>query len=106
MDGNEHAHNMESDGMDEWTQHEDREADQRCPEICFFPGCEHGVEMAISLGYASQQFDEVCAVHPANWTPWTHWCMDHGQLMEYYQQVDFDHLADIVRAFEFVGEEE
>lgn len=84
MDGNPHAHNMETDGMDDWTKKEDIEAAQRCPDRCPMPGCNKPAQMAFSFIYHTWSM-------PRNGTRTlkvvgTHWqyvCNACGDLMNY-----------------------
>lgn len=80
INGNLHAHNMETDGMDDWTKKEDMEADERCPELCVVPGCMSGVEIALALGYRDATMGDLNHVHEHDWTPWQYFCTECAEL--------------------------
>ena len=69
--------------MDDWTKKEDMEADERCPDSCFWDDCDREATEGVALGY---DFGNLYGAPPGGdfkWTPWQYFCEGCGERYTY-----------------------
>ncbi len=105
MDGNSHAHNMETESMEDWTKQADIDADQRCPDKCTLPGCTRVATSAFALFFWHVWLEDEHGhrVRRLHGTPWQYCCDGCAEIMTFDDLADEDHrsvledMADVLR---------
>lgn len=85
MDGNSHAHIMETGSMEDWTEQADIDAAQRCPDECMYPGCKRKATEAFTLYFFITWLEDESGnrVRRLHGTPWWYCCQGCGEAMTY-----------------------